>query len=272
MLTAIFDLAMRISPTARQRIIRFWYQLLSRLDTKDFLLFMNYGYAHLDTTPPLALQAEDEPNRYLIQLYHQVANPIDLRERDVLEVGCGRGGGAAFLARYLGPQSMTGVDLSDQAIRFCAARHGSTGARFVPGNAEHLPFGAQTFDVVINVESSHCYGSTEQFLCEVERVLRPGGYLLYTDFRDHDQLEHWRSQIAAAGFCIQDERSITTNVVRALDLDHDRRQALIERHMPQLIRKRFGSFAGLRGSPIYEDFRTGRLEYRYFVLRKSAEA
>jgi SAM-dependent methyltransferase len=230
--------------------------------------YMNFGYAELDCASPLALHTEDEPNRYCIQLYHHVAGAIDLHERDVLEIGCGRGGGAAFLMRYLGPSSLTGVDLSDAAVRFCAARHRSTGARFVPGDAERLPFGAMTFDVVVNIESSHCYRSAERFLCEVGRILRPGGYLLYADYRDRKQVSLWRGQFASAGFRVQDERSITSNVVRALDLDHERRLALIKRYAPQLIRERFGRFAGLRGSPIYEDLRTGRLDYRSFVLQK----
>jgi SAM-dependent methyltransferase len=125
-----------------------------------------------------------------------------------------------------------------------------------------------SFDVVVNIESSHCYRSTEQFLCEVARVLQPGGYLLYADYRDRKQVNLWRGQIAAAGFRVQLERSITSNVVRALDLDHERRLALIKRYAPQPIRERFGRFAGLRGSPIYEDLRTGRLDYRSFVLQK----
>jgi SAM-dependent methyltransferase len=132
MLTTIFDLAIELSPTARQWILRFWYQLLSQIDTKDVMHYMNFGYAELDCTLLLALHTEDEPNRYCIQLYHHVAAAIDMHERDVLEVGCGRGGGAAFLMRYLGPNSLTGVDLSDAAIRFCTARHRSTGGIGLP--------------------------------------------------------------------------------------------------------------------------------------------
>jgi SAM-dependent methyltransferase len=270
MLTAIFDLAMKLSPTARQRLIRFWYQMLSRLDTQGIMPLMNYGYADLDPgARPIALRAEDEPHRYCIQLYHHVASAADLRGRDVLEVGCGRGGGAAYVARHLGPRSLTGLDFSDQAIRFCTARHGAPGVRFVPGDAERLPFEDASFDVALNVESSHCYRSMERFAGEAYRVLRPGGWLLHADHRYRELLARWREQLTGAGFRVQVERDITRNVVRALDLDHERRRDLIDRHAPRLIRERFARFAGLRGSPIYEGLRSGRLVYHSFVLTKA---
>jgi hypothetical protein len=110
----------------------------------------------------------------------------------------------------------------------------------------------------------------ERFAGEAYRVLRPGGRLLHADFRDHALVARWRKQLIGAGFQIQAERDITRNVVRALDLDHARRLALIERHAPRLIRERFGRFAGLRGSPIYEGFSGGRLAYHSFVLTKAA--
>src|SRR5258708_14045516 len=53
---------------------------------------------------------------------------------------------------------------------------------FVGGDAENLPFAKASFDVVINVESAHCYGSIDRFLAEVHRVLRSSGRLAFADF------------------------------------------------------------------------------------------
>ena len=61
--------------------------------------------------------------------------------------------------------------------------YGSDEIEFIQGSAERLPFGDEDFDVVINTESSHTYGSVAGFLSEVERVLQPGGYLLLADLR-----------------------------------------------------------------------------------------
>jgi ubiquinone/menaquinone biosynthesis C-methylase UbiE len=266
---SIIDIAMGISPTARRKLIRFWYQLLARIDTQAHMLYMNYGFADLDSSmPALALDDADAVHRYCIQLYQHAVGSVDLGDRDVLEVGCGRGGGASYIKRYLKPRSLTGVDFSDRAIKFCASYHRAIGAAFLAGDAEALPLEANSFDIVVNVESSHCYNSIERFLGQVYRVLRPGGYFLYADFREHDAIDTLRRQLGEAGFTICMERDITPNVVRALDLDSDRKLALIGQHIPRIIRKRFLLFAATPGTSMYEGFRSGQILYRSFVAQK----
>ena len=261
--------ACRVSPQVRRFVIRRWYQYLNHLDREALMIFMNYGYAALDDRPEfLMLRAEDLPNRFCIQLYHHVAGAIDLTGREVLEVGCGRGGGAAYIMRYLQPKSMVGVDIAEKAVAFCTAHHRLEGLSFSQGDAEALPFDDHAFDVVVNIESSHCYGSMERFLSEVQRVLRPGGYFLFADHRPADQIPTLRQTLQAQTFTVLKDVSITANVLRALDIDNERRVALIEQKVPPLIKQRFMRFAGIKGTKTYELFRTDALEYRSFVLRK----
>jgi ubiquinone/menaquinone biosynthesis C-methylase UbiE len=165
---------------------------------------------------------------------------------------------------------MIGVDFSAKAVDFCNRYHARPGLMFVPGDSEALPFDDASFDVVLNVESSHCYTSMERFLGEVARVLRPGGHFLFTDHRSEDKIGQLRAQLSATGLQVLRDQSITPNVVRALDLDNERKLRLIEQHAPRMIRKRFERFAAVKGSQLYELFRTGALDYRSFVLRKPA--
>ncbi|GIS42930.1 MAG: hypothetical protein Ct9H90mP15_09700 [Candidatus Neomarinimicrobiota bacterium] len=51
-----------------------------------------------------------------------------------------------------------------------------------------MPFDNDSYDVIINVESSHCYPSIPQFLSEVKRVLKPGGFFAWTEFVQRKQL------------------------------------------------------------------------------------
>src|SRR5262249_23003172 len=159
--------------------------------------FLNYAY---EEEPPMGVPLErgDEPNRACIQLYHHVAAQVLLRGKNVLEVSCGHGGGASYVARGLQPQSFTALDLNPACIGFCRQRHQVAGLVFRAGDAGRLPFEAGTFDAVLNIEASHCYPSFPRFLSEVARVLRPGGHFLYADFRFAERVAEWEKALASA--------------------------------------------------------------------------
>jgi SAM-dependent methyltransferase len=232
--------------------------------------FMNYGFVDLDAgAAPLVLDPADEPDRFCIQLYHRVAGAVDLRARDVVEVGCGRGGGCSYIGRYLQPRSVVGVDLSRHGVSLCTRYHARPGLAFLQGDAESLPLEDNSFDVVVNVESSHCYGSMPRFLSEVRRVLRPGGYFLFADLRPAGEVAALREHVRTSGLQLLQEETITPGVLAALARDSERKRALIHRKVPRLIRRQIREFAGLPGSRVYEDFRHGRAEYVRFVLRKA---
>ena len=199
-----------------------------------------------------------------------MASGVDLRGRDVLEIGCGRGGGASYVARYLGPRSVTGMDLAPNAVEFRKRHYAHDCLHFVCGDAVALQFEDVSFDAVINIESSHCYSSMRKFLSEVHRVLRPGGHLMLADRRERRRAETLRTQLQRSGFQIISQRRITPNILHALDLDNERRMALIHRGVPGLTRKLFKQFAATSGTSMYESFRKGDWEYLSFVLRKSA--
>jgi len=260
----------RVHPGFRKWTRRWMYRLMARAYRAREWTFMNYGYAPLDGQPKgPSLEASDEPNRYCIQLYHHVAAPVDLAGADVLEVGSGRGGGAAYLRRYHGPGRVVGVDFSAEAVAFCRATHRVDGLHFVAGDAERLPFRAGCFDAVVNVESSHCYSSMGAFLGQVWRVLRSGGVFLFADFRDVRQLDALDAQLDASRMAVERTVDITPNALRALDLDAGRRLALIRRIVPSFMVKPACEFAGIEGSGIYDRFRLGVTVYRSYVLRKA---
>jgi SAM-dependent methyltransferase len=103
----------------------------------------------------------------------------------VLEVACGSGGPALFMARETGCR-VTGVDLHDVGIAAAnasAEEHGlSERARFVQADArEPLPFEDGSFDSLLCIDSiNHMYDRT-RVLGEWHRVLRSGGRVLFTD-------------------------------------------------------------------------------------------
>jgi SAM-dependent methyltransferase len=246
----------------RQLGWRALYELLAARVRRPEWAFMNYGYAPLDDgRDTLVLDPADEPDRMCIQLYEHVARDVDLRGADVLEVGCGRGGGSSFLARYHAPRTVTGVDLSRAAVALCRRHRHAPGLTFVQGDALDLPFAGESFDVVVNVESSHCYPSVETFLREVHRVLRPGGSLLFADLRGREEMTALEAALRTGPLEVADVRDITANVCAALELDDDRRRALLDAWIPRPLRRPFERFAAVEGSSTHARFRAGENRY-----------
>lgn len=192
------------------------YRYLTHRLAPDDVVFLNYGY---EEDPPMGvpLSPADEHNRFFIQLYHRTATQVDLNGKHVLEVGCGHGGGASYLTRALHPAAYTGLDLNSAGIAFCRERHKVAGLNFVEGDAEQLPFPDESFDAVINIESSHLYAQFPQFLAEVARVLRPGGHLLYADFRFAGGIATWEAQLADAPMRMLSQRLINAEVARGME-------------------------------------------------------
>jgi len=273
MLKLTFDAVARVSPSFRRFLMRSWYETLVMLDGERDITFMNYGYAGLDPdASEITLNDREQVNRYCIQLYHHVVAAIDLSGKDVVEVGSGRGGGAFHITRYLKPRSMVGIDFSRKAIEFCRKYYSIDGLSFTQGDAENLPLGDGSVDAVINLESSHCYGSMRRFLGEVYRVLRPNGYFLFSDHRDQDKTNLLREQLKDSGLRVVRENDITLNVVRALELDNDRKERLIAQKCPKILKRATQEFAAVKGTRAYETFKSGHSRYLSFVLHKEQRA
>lgn len=268
MLTRVLGFLGRIFPQLKRT---FWKRLYERMarDRDPEWLFMNYGFTDA-ASPALQLDPADEVDRLAIQLYHHVIDRGELQGKDVLEVGCGRGGGVGYMAKYVQPRSLIGLDLSPRALTLSRVRGHAQHVQFVCGDAGALPFPSATFDAVVNVESSHCYPAMENFLAEVFRVLRPAGLMLYADLRFHEAVGRLRTQVRAPGFRVLRERDITRNVLQALELDTPRRAALINRKVPGMMRGPIQAFAGMAGTRFYEMLARGRGAYLSFVLEKPA--
>jgi SAM-dependent methyltransferase len=116
----------------------------------------------------------------------QIPNWLELTSHSsVLEIGCGSGVYALHLARTVGC-SVTGVDINALGIRNAnqLALDGGMGGqvRFeVCDVSQPLPFADETFDAVFaNDVLCHIPGRPS-LICEMHRVLKPGGRMLFSD-------------------------------------------------------------------------------------------
>jgi SAM-dependent methyltransferase len=121
------------------------------------------------TGSPISTEAFER----LVNRYHWAAGYC--RDRDVVEAGCGVGPGLGLLAATA--RTLEAGDYSPPILAL-AQRHYGQRIPLSRFNAEALPFGDGSKDVIILFEALYYLEQPRKFIAECVRVLRPGGKVL----------------------------------------------------------------------------------------------
>lgn len=161
------------------------YAQVSRDPEHDFIFPTGREWA-LDLAYPDELARVPES---AVESYAGVANPFSLGRlragERVLDLGCGAGTDTLVAAQMVGPEGrVTGIDMTPEMLdkaRAAAAEMGAANIDFVEGEAEHLPFGDESFDVVISNGVIDLIPDKDAAFSEIFRVLKPGGRIQIAD-------------------------------------------------------------------------------------------
>jgi SAM-dependent methyltransferase len=152
--------------------------------------------------------------RILESFVARIVAGLNLKDRParILDVGCGTGANLEMLAQF---GEAEGVDVSEDALRFCRAR-GLTKVKL--GAAEQLPYEDASFDLVTALDVVEHLDDDAAGLREMRRVLRPDGRALLfvpafmwlwgvqDDVSNHRRrytLPELRERVRAAGFEVE---------------------------------------------------------------------
>ena len=143
----------------------------------------------------------------------------------VLDIGCGTGTNLEVLRNY---GTVYGMDVSPLALSYCRDR--GIG-RICRGDATHLPFQDNSFDVVVGVDVLEHLEDDNAALREIHRVCRPGALLIpvvpafqslwsHRDDQHHHKrryrIRQLRERMIRAGFVIR--RITYVNILLLLPL------------------------------------------------------
>jgi arsenite methyltransferase len=146
-----------------------------------------------------------------LPLTERLGNLLALSPSDhVLDVACGRGGSAIFLATQFGCH-VTGIDLGETNVAYATSRaeaaNVSTLVQFRIGDAERLDYPDASFDVVL-CECAFCtFPDKREATREFGRVLRSGGRLGVSDLTRSGELPAELTGLLAWIACIADARA-----------------------------------------------------------------
>ena len=142
---------------------------------------------------------------------------VRLRGDDrLLDAGCGDGGVARMLRQRVAEVVAVDVDASP-------AWRDAPGLTFQVADAEHLPFGGASFDVIHSKDSLHHMDDPRAALAEYRRVLRPGGTLVIVEGNRFNPVFY-------------------VHMTRLLGHEHFRRSSFQELVREQFPNARFGAF------------------------------
>lgn len=148
--------------------------------------FINYGYwpSDLDFDGRLTVAQRTDSQA---ELYRQAVARLGLSPgARLLELGCGKGAGAALVAREFAPGLVAGLDLSGPQLARAAAGTASNGngapPRLLRGSALRIPIATSAVDGVYCVEAAQHMDDHAALAAEAHRVLRAGGRFAVAGF------------------------------------------------------------------------------------------
>ena len=246
------------------------YESVAESIPQPELLFLNYGFWQpgLDDSwiaPP------DARYRHHLHLVRHVLAGAELRGKIVLEIGCGRGGNCYYLSRYSEAARVVGIDVCAPNLALARQNRDLPRVEFLAGDAQHLPFTNASFDVVLNLESSHCYREFGRFAAEVARVLKPSGLFCFADLWNVDVLDFdWQAR----------EHALKNSSVEVIAEENISEQVFQAMGHPGSISEQLDALAGAESQSLIERINrgvralraglaTGDYSYRLWRLRKS---
>lgn len=109
---------------------------------------------------------------------------LEVKDKDVLEIGCGNGYGG-YLLNQFGPKNYVGVDVMEEQIEIARRNHPQYDF-LVQDAADLSQFSDASRDVVVIFGVLHHIPEWRKVLDEIHRLLRPNGRLFLEEPRGLD--------------------------------------------------------------------------------------
>ncbi|MFC7392494.1 class I SAM-dependent methyltransferase [Scopulibacillus cellulosilyticus] len=135
--------------------------------------------------------------KWLSTIHEQLINQTgSWNGLSVLDVGCGTG--RLLLKGGKNAERLTGIDLSSKMIDRCRKLAGEADyqhCEFLVGDAYHLPFKDESFDLALSTCVMFLLPEPEKGVGEIVRVIKPGGKMAMLNPSVH------MTEQAASGYC-----------------------------------------------------------------------
>jgi 2-polyprenyl-3-methyl-5-hydroxy-6-metoxy-1,4-benzoquinol methylase len=117
-----------------------------------------------------------ETEKRIKVIFDQLLNGVDLKNKKVLEVGCGLG----FFSKkmYRKGALITGIDVGEKLVKITSKK--IPGGKFLVGSALDIPFRKNEFDIILCTEVIEHTEDPKRAISELFRVTKQGGIIIIT--------------------------------------------------------------------------------------------
>lgn len=161
----------------------------------------------------------------------------------VLEIGGGIGTDLAQFAKN--GADVTDIDLSAVHLAMAQENFSLRGlkGRFIHQDAEILPFGDGTFDLVYSNGVIHHTPNAVQMVREIHRVLKPGGRAIIMVYAENS-LHYWWNLVLGLGIrhCLLNEFSMGEIMSRNVELSKTGAKPLVKVYTKRRVKRMFAGF------------------------------
>ncbi|MCI0353928.1 MAG: class I SAM-dependent methyltransferase [Acidobacteria bacterium] len=239
----------------------------------------------------LFLNGDETPDAAQIAMLDHCAALAGVRPgARVLDVGCGHGGTAVFLASRHGCR-VRGITLSEKQARLALENARRAGVQafvhIVVGNADTFQPLARAFDLVWTMESSEHFMDKAAYFRNAASALFPDGRLLLAAWTGDMQRERVRAVakaflcpelltpqqyaglVSAAGLRLVAQEDLTARVIRTWEICRERARIASPALplLPAAVREFVAGIDVILGA-----YRSGDLTYTVMVAEKAADA
>ncbi|EPB74749.1 methyltransferase domain protein [Ancylostoma ceylanicum] len=134
-----------------------------------------------------------EDEKFFIKKEH-IAERLEQGGMMCLDVGCGKGFHAAFLAKHFPKSNFTGIDITLEAVHLANQQRKDNGGTFdnlafiQMDGAKMDPDWTEKFDLVTIFDACHDQMRPDLCLKEIHRVLKPGGVFGMVEVKGHSNI------------------------------------------------------------------------------------
>jgi cyclopropane fatty-acyl-phospholipid synthase-like methyltransferase len=149
----------------------------------------------------LWLKGDESSAEAVLNLVKLVAQKAKLgRGERVIDIGCGYGASARYLAETYGAK-VAAITMS--AVQHSFAQNTAPGPEltYILGNWYTLEFPAESFDLAISIESGEHMPDKVEFARRAFRVLMPGGRFIICAWVSADRVSSWQADLLMKPIC-----------------------------------------------------------------------